>query len=249
MPDPDLNGIPLEAASDFRPFTEALMAKFSTGLLSITVVGSCLTGDYIHGISDINSVLVLAKTDVPELEILASLSYYKKKHIRSPLILTEDYITRSLDVFPIEFLDIKLFHKTVHGRDHFADLTIDKAQLRLQCERDLKGKLIHLQRGYVACKGKPKMLKVLLFEALPGFFPLLRAMLYLVQGQEPPVRKADVLTQAEEAFHVALSGLREIITLKTSRGFFLDRDQISSLFKEIYRITYDLSVATDELAV
>jgi hypothetical protein len=37
--------------------------------------------------------------------------------------------------------------------------------------------------------------------------------------------------------------------LKTSRGFFLDRDHILSLFKEIYRITYDLSVATDELAV
>jgi hypothetical protein len=193
---------------------------------------------------------VLTRTDQRELDILASMSGFKKRRIRSPLIMTEEYISRSLDVFPMEFLDIKLFHKTVYGPDHFQKVAIDKAQLRLQCERDLKGKLINLQRGYVSCGGGTRMVRALLLEALPGFFTLLRAMLFLVQApKEPPARKADVLTEAEAVYHIPLSGLREISALKADKGFFLNHEQIAGLFKEVYRITNDLSVATDALAV
>jgi hypothetical protein len=250
MADFELNGIPGEAAIVFKPFAQALLAKFSSSLLSLSVTGSCITGDFVPGQSDINSVLVLTQTDQPELDILASMSRFKKRRIRSPLIMTEDYIRRSLDVFPIEFLDIKLFHQTVYGPDHFGKVAIDKAQLRLQCERDLKGKLINLQRGYVSCEGKTRAIRALLMEALPGFFALLRSMLFLVQApKEPPARKADVLSMAEDVYHIPLSGLRDIVALKTDKSFFLNRNQILSLFKEICSITNELCVATDALAI
>ena len=94
------------------------------------------------------------------------------------------------------------------------------------------------------------MVRALLLEALPGFFALLRAMLFLAQApKEPPARKADVLMEAEDVYHISLSGLREIIALRADKGFFLNRDQIVGLFKEICRITNDLSVVTDALAL
>jgi hypothetical protein len=249
MADLDLKGIPADAAIVFQPFAQELLAKFPLSLLSLSVTGSCITGDFVPGQSDINSVLVLTQTDQPELDILASMSRFKKRRIRSPLIMTEEYIRRSLDVFPIEFLDIKLFHKTVYGPDHFGNITIDKAQLRLQCERDLKGKLINLQRGYISCGGRTREIRALLLEALPGFFVLLRAMLFIVQARvEPPARKAEVLIEAEAEYHIRLNGLREIIALRADKSFFLNRNQIVSLFKEVCRITNDLGVATDALA-
>lgn len=250
MADFELKGIPGEAAMVFQPFAQELLAKFPSSLLSLSVTGSCITGDFVPGESDINSVLVLTQTDQRELDILASMSRFKKKRIRSPLVMTEDYIRRSLDVFPIEFLDIKLFHKTVYGPDHFGKIAINEAPLRLQCERDLKGKLINLQRGYVSCGGKTREIRALLLEALPGFFALLRSMLFLVQApKEPPARKADVLIEAEAIYHIPLSRLREILALKADKSFFLNRDQIVSLFKEVCRITHELCVATDALAV
>jgi hypothetical protein len=250
MADFELNGIPGEAAMVFQPFARELLAKFSSSLLSLSVTGSCITGDFAPGQSDINSVLVLTQTDQPELDILASMSRFKKRRIRSPLIMTEEYIRRSLDVFPIEFLEIKLFHKTVYGPDHFGKVAIDNAQLRLQCERDLKGKLIHLQRGYVSCGGRTREIRALLLEALPGFFALLRSMLFLVQApKEPPAQKADVLAEAEAVYHIPLRGLREIIALRADKGFFVNRDQIVGLFKEVCRITNELCVAIDALAV
>ncbi len=250
MADFELKGIPGEAAMVFQPFAQELLSKLSSSLLSLSVTGSCITGDFVPGQSDINSVLVLTQSDQRELDVLASMSRFKKRRIRSPLVMTEDYIRRSLDVFPIEFLDIKHFHRTIYGPDHFEKVAIDKAQLRLQCERDLKGKLINLQRGYVSCGGKTREIRALLLEALPGFFALLRSMVFLVQSpKEPPSRKLDVLNEAEALYHIPLTGLREIIDLKADKSFFLNRNQIVDLFKEVCRITNELCVATDALAV
>ena len=250
MADFELKGIPVEAARVFQPFAQELLAKFPSSLLSLSLTGSCITGDFVPGQSDINSVLVLTQIEQPELDILASMSRFKKSRIRSPLVMTEDYIRRSLDVFPIEFLDIELFHKTVYGPDHFSKIAIDMAHLRMQCERDLKGKLINLQRGYVSSEGRTREIRALLLEALPGYFALLRSMLFLVQApKEPPARKADVLMEAEALYHIPLAGLREILALKEDKSFFLNRDKIANLFKEVCRITNELCVATDALAI
>ncbi len=250
MPNLNMEGISAEAGKVFLPFAEDLLSRFSSRCLSISVTGSSITGDYAHKISDINSVLVLAKTGLEELDILASLSGYKKRRIRSPLIMTEEHVRRSLDVFPIEFLDIKLFHKTVYGLDYFERITINKAHLRLQCERDLKGKLINLQRGYIACEGSVREVRNLLLQALPGYFALLRAMMYLILApMGPPAKKSEVLRQAEEMFHVNMSGMHGVLSLREGRGLFPDRKEVLGLFSEVCRITHDLCVATDALSV
>ncbi len=250
MPDFDMTGMPGEAGKVFRPFAEELLRRFSASCLSISVTGSCITGDFVSGISDINSVLVLNKIDMEDLDTLVSLSRFKKKRIRSPLIMTEEYIRRSLDVFPIEFLDIKLFHKTVFGTDFFERISLDKAQLRIQCERDLKGKLVNLQRGYVSCEGRTREIRSLLLQALPGYFALLRSMMYLVLApKEPPARKEDVLHQSEDLFHINLSGLRGIMHLRGSQGFFPNRNEVLKHFNEVCKITHELCVATDALVV
>ena len=251
MQDLNLTGIPREAADLFRPFAEACAARFSSIFRSLSVTGSCLTGDYIPGVSDVNSVLVLTRTDVTDLDVLASMGgRFRKKRIHSPLVMTGEYISRSLDVFAVEFLEMKLFHRTVLGEDPFHGLVIEKMPLRLQCERDLKGKLINLQRGYVSCEGRPKEVKGLLLEAFAGYFPLLRAMLYLMRiPEEPPAHKADVLSEAESVFDLPLKALRDIMTMKTGGVYPKDRASISALFQDLCRITHDLSIAVDALSL
>jgi hypothetical protein len=247
----DLTGLPSEAAPVVQALAQELLAGLTGRLESIAVTGSCLTGDYIPGISDINSVLVLREVELAELNIITrTFSRYRKKMFRPPLVITEEHIRRSLDVFPIEFLDLKLFHKTVYGSDKLAKIAIEKTTLRLQCERDLKGKLINLRRGYIACQGKDKVLKSLLLEAFPGFFPLLRAMLYLVRlNTEPPVGKASVLEEAESIFNISMSGLKEILLMKAQKKIFHKQKNIHDLFAEVCRITHELSQAMDSLSV
>ena len=44
---------------------------------------------------------------------------------------------------------MKLFHLTVFGEDIFQDVNIENSNLRHQCERELKVKLIGLRHGYL----------------------------------------------------------------------------------------------------
>jgi hypothetical protein len=241
--DPQIRGV-------VESFVQDICASFPEGIASFAVTGSCITGDYVQGKSDINSVLVLKDMATSFLDKLASMGRrYGKKRLRAPLIMTPEYIDRSHDVFPIEFLDIKLIHKTVIGTDFFTDLPINRSLLRLQCERDLKSKLILLHQGYISCSGGGRGLRDLLIEAYPGFFPLFRAMLSIVQVTgSPPILKADVLSGMESGFGISLDPLREIRAMALKRGFGHDWSVAREIFNEVYKITHDLSFTMDRIA-
>jgi len=246
----DPGGITSEASRIILSFTKELIPRIGTRLESLSITGSCLTSDYIPGRSDINSVLVLTEISMDMLDRLASMGKrFGNKHVRAPLIMTREYIERSLDVFPVEFLDIKLIHKTVYGKEMFVDLAIDKSMLRLQCERELKANLIKLRQGYLSCTGNKKALTLLLLETFPGFFPLFRAMLYVTGiNKAVPIPKMDVLTGIESSFSVSIDVLREIHALKASKRVSLSHEQATRLFNEVYRITHEFSLKMDRIA-
>src|SRR5210317_1696018 len=114
----------------YQPFLEVLLEDHQDKIHSVYIVGSALTRDFDPKKSDINSVIVLHEMDLKFLELLAPLGRkYGKKGIAAPLLMTPAYIDQSRDVFPIEFLNIKLLHHTVFGQDIFRDLDIDRADL------------------------------------------------------------------------------------------------------------------------
>jgi len=63
--------------------------------------------------------------------------------------LTKADIDSSLDTFPIEFLNIKRNYTVVFGEDILEGLAFEKEFIRMQCERELKGKLLLLRAEYV----------------------------------------------------------------------------------------------------
>jgi len=239
-----------QAEGILSSFIQETVSAFPRQIVSAAATGSCLTGDYIHGKSDINSVIVVGEMTPEFLDLLASMGRrYGKKRLRAPLVMTPEYIRRSLDVFPVEFLDIKLIHKTIYGEDLFSDLAISTSLLRLQCERDLKAKLIHLHQGYISCSGGGRGLRALLIEAYPGFFPLFRAMLSIVRPDKAPsLPKASVLADIEAGFGVSMEPLRETKALAMKSGFGLDWNTPKKIFTDLNRITHELSLAVDKLS-
>ena len=246
----DLSGLSSHAADPVNAFAREIIPRLHTQIESIAVTGSCLTEDYMPGTSDINSVFVLKEITLPILDILASMGKrYGKKRIRAPLIMTQEYIHRSLDVFPIEFLDIKLIHSTIYGDEMFSLLSIDKPMLRLQCERDLKAKLINLRQRYIACAGNKRALSGLLGDVFPGFFPLFRAMLDIVHiNKSPSIRRADVLSDMESTFDMPLDVLQEIDSIRRNKRGSLSHEQVTRIFNEVYRITHEFSLKMDRLS-
>ena len=155
---------------------DELIAAHPGNLHSIHIVGSAVIPDYNENLSDINSVVVLNTMDLAFLQFLAPLGKkYGKKRIAAPLVMTPEYIRTSLDAFPVEFHDFKLIHKTVYGEDLFKSIELSRQYLRLQCEREIKVKLIGLRQGYLSSLGHREHYESVLVKTFTGSMALLRA--------------------------------------------------------------------------
>ena len=222
-----------EAAQRFQPFLDELVTRGGEKLHSVHLVGSALTADFDSKISDVNSVVVLHRMDLKFLQILAPLGKkYGKRGIAAPLIMTPGYVLDSLDVFPIEFLNIKLFHATVVGEDIFQNLSIAPADLRQQCERELKVKLISLRQGYLASSGAGKFLRHGLVSSFSGYIPLFRAILVLLEA-EVPAEFSEVLIRLEESTAIRTAVFRKVYEIRKRRTK-PSAEELNVMFEQCY---------------
>jgi predicted nucleotidyltransferase len=245
-----MSGIKIEnlkpkVSQKIKPFIEEILNRYVEKLHSIYIVGSAITEDFDEKRSDINSIFVLKQMDLKFVELIAPYGKrYKKQRVAAPLIMTPDYIQRSLDVFPIEFLNFKMIHETVYGEDILNDIEIDLSDLRQQCEREIKTKLIRLRQGYISSEGDKKIITENIVSYIAGYIPLFRSIIFLM-GKEPPVNKYDVLSNLSGYTGISTDSLKKVFDLK--RGDLkLAKNEIDSVFEEYYKTTEEISKKIDE---
>jgi len=241
----DLN-IKDEALTKFKPFLDVVLDKYKNKIHSIHITGSALTEDFNPNTSDINSIIVLNRMDLKFLENFAPLGKkFGKKQVSSPLIMTPEYISTSLDVFPVEFLTIKMLHKTVFGEDIFSDLEIKKSDLRPQCERELKVRLIGLRQGYLSSLGNRKFLADGFISSFSGYIPLFRGIILLL-GETPPMENKEVLATLQDVSSVNLDVFKTVLKAKKDKTK-LSIEILNSIFEDYYKAIEKLGNITDEI--
>ncbi|MBW1979664.1 MAG: hypothetical protein JRJ12_00420 [Deltaproteobacteria bacterium] len=172
---------------------------FGPDLISVILYGSALTSEYLPRKSDLNFLIVLTEKGIEELHLAHGLVVrWRKQRVGTPLFLTRAYISSSLETFPIEFLNIRRNYRVINGEDVLADLVFHKEHIRMQCEHELKGKLLLLRQRYVEAGGKSRILRTLLVESLPTFLFVFRALLYLLDKEIPATKKDTIHLLATE---------------------------------------------------
>ncbi len=198
----------------FQKFSASLTADSPVPVQSVTVVGSALTPDFIAEQSDINSLVVVDEVTLDFLDFMIGLGKeYSNNLIAAPMLLTSKYIQTSLDVFPIEFFNYQAIHQTVSGADPLLDLHIQKSHLRLQCEREVKSKLLWLHQGYIGALGNEEQLVQLLKDSITGYLPLFRAILFLA-GHKLTLSGHDTALAVEEVIGLDRTIFTTIFELK-----------------------------------
>lgn len=245
MPELNLERLSNVVAQKIRPFIDEILNRYPENIHSIHVVGSAVTEDFSEKTSDINSVFVLEKMDLKFIELLAPFGKrYKKKGIAAPLIMTPEYINNSLDVFPIEFLDFKHIHETVYGEDILNDIDIKMDDLRHQCEREVKSKLIGLRQGYISSQGDKKLLVERFSASINGYMPLFRGIIFLM-GREMPIKKYDVISTLSFATGVNTDIFKKVLNIK--KGTLRPKtDELDTVFEEYYGATEKIGHLIDE---
>ena len=243
-----LEGLSPVVAGRVTPFLEELMGGYSGNVHSLHIVGSALTQDFDEKTSDINSIVVLKSMDLKFIEFLAPLGKkHRKKGAAAPLIMSPDYIASSLDVFPIEFLSFRLLHETVFGEDILGDLEVDAADLRRQCEREIKSKLIGLRQGYLSSMGDRQTLAERFAGSISGYMPLFRGIIFLM-GKEPPQLKEEVIAALSGATGVDTGIFGKVLALRRGK-FKPGKEDLDAMFEEYYTVTEKIGKLIDEYPV
>ena len=241
-------GLKADISARYKPFLDKVLENHQDLIHSIHIVGSALTQDFDPKISDINSVVVLHKMDLKFLEFLAPLGKkYGKKRIAAPLIMTPEYIENSLDVFPLEFFNIKMLHHTVRGEDIFQFLEIHQSDLRRQCEQELKVKLIGLRQGYISAAGDQKILARGFAESFSGYMPLFKSIILLL-GKEPPNNNDGILSVLEEVSGVRTDVFKIVLNQKKKKTK-PSIEQLNMVFEDYYAAIEKLGEVTDAIVI
>ncbi len=203
----NIQSLPAEARKLFLPFLQKLIGLIESEVLSAFVYGSATGKNFIPKVSDVNSVIVV-KTVGPELleKSLKAISSIRNRRIHAPLILTQAHIRSSLDVFPIEFIEMKDNYRILYGKDFLKDLVIEGRYIRLFCEQQIKGKLIRIRQGYLENNGKKGVVEILLKESLNTLIPIFRSLLRL-KNIDSPLGKGAVLDKISETFGLSTAAM------------------------------------------
>lgn len=227
-------------------FTEEVQPLYGEDLLAVILYGSGAAGDFIPGRSNINVALLLREVTVEQLRrALPSVARWQGWGIVAPLFLDPAYVRASTDVFPIEFLDMQENHRVLYGQDPLRDLAIDRRNLRLQCEHEVKAKLLKLQQLYLEAGRTPRRLESLMLTSFSSFLVLIRGLLR-VMGAHAPHRRDDLLAALERQLGRRLMALDEVHDLKRRRES-LPEAEVEPLFARYLADVRDLARLADEL--
>ncbi|MBN1363412.1 MAG: hypothetical protein JW976_01270 [Syntrophaceae bacterium] len=194
--------IPDKPQDVFVELTQDYVKAWGKELVSIVLYGSGAGGSYIKRKSDINFLIVVTNKGIDKLDgILSIVKYWQKRRVAIPLVMTREFIEKSLDSYPIEFLNMKNSHILIYGEDVLGRLRFKPEDLRLQIEKELKGKLILLRSGYLEMAGSARQLGQLISRSFTAFISIFNALIYLKQESLPQQRR-DTIKEVASLFKV-----------------------------------------------
>jgi hypothetical protein len=215
-------------------------AQLGDDFLSAYITGSALAPGFDPDKRHIN-VLVVAK-DLPlsRMDGVAAVVPHNAKppHI-DPMFMTMQQVQRSLDVFPIEWQDLKERHWPLEGVDLFDTLEVPQTYLRLQIEQELRGKQLRLIQDYLTSAGHPERLHASLARLASGFHTVFRTLIRL-SGEAPPATLERVLARVAELHDLdanALGNAHRLRALRKHPGADETRAMYKAFLDQIERLT------------
>ena len=205
--------IPAHVRKGLERFCSATADSLGDELIAIILYGGLARQDYAPTTSNVNVLVVLKHVSVKTLDRIVSPIQRATRAVRlAAMVLSEDDLRSSTDVFPIKFLDMQEHHRVLWGKDVLSGLTIARDHLRLRCEQEIKNLLLRLRKVYLQRAGKSNLIKGTLTTTASAFLNSLSAVLILKTGQAP-TQKSAIAEAAARELELDGNTLREVLAL------------------------------------
>ena len=200
------NDIVTELVNDYK-------RVFDDILLAVVIYGNAITHEYRPGISDVTIIVVLKDASIEQLRKCRPVAQkWHKRNVSIPFFMTPEFIASVVNFYPIEFLDIQTNHRILYGEDYFSCLEIDRGNLRLLCERELRDVAVHLKEEFVKSGEKSTVLRVITIASMKKMIPVFKALLRLNEKPVPKSR-SDMIMAIEDLYNLGASALSGALNL------------------------------------
>ncbi|MBZ5535244.1 MAG: nucleotidyltransferase domain-containing protein [Acidobacteriia bacterium] len=224
-----------------------LKSAFGDELESVILYGSAASNEYHVKHSDLNVLIVVKNSTFHKVGRASDIArWWNRTGNPPPLFFTAHELTESADVFPIEFSDMKDAHRVLFGQDPLKDVEIDHTHQRLECEHELRGKLLNLRSRYVLVTGDRRESLRLLSQSISSFAVLFRHALHLV-GRAASVQKKEIFEFSAEEFKFDAAPFLQILDFRRGELELKDSD-VDPLFEKYFEAIGKVIERVDALA-
>lgn len=240
--------LPAEIRKRVLKYLKQFINLHGDNIVSIFVYGSAAGNNYILKKSDVNLGIILKKLEFSDLKkSLKLIQWGMNKRIAAPLMLTIKHMQSSTDVFPVEFLEMKDSCCLLYGQDIIKDLPLEESNLRLQCEQQLKGRLVRIRQAFLEVGLRKKGMDALLKESLNSLFPIFRGLLRLKTTEMPPTNKEKIINHLAENFEIDPRVFLAILHDRKNDNM-INSQKLEPFFEKWLKEIEKLAAAADQLA-
>ena len=203
-----------EMKETLERYLTGLQKTWRDELEGILLFGSVARGDFVADRSNINLLVMFRQISVSLLQSGKKLhQQWGKHHIIAPLMMTQNDMRQSCQLFPLEFLQMKDHHVLLLGQNPFDHLQIGEESLARQCEQELMSNLLRVRQRFVEGEGRQEAIQALLILSITSVIPCLRGILHVV-GQSSQGTDKQILDRLPLGIQFDPNVMFEVLNMK-----------------------------------
>ena len=198
----------------------ALRAELGENLFSCCVYGSSVRGNAIEGVSDINLLLVLNRSDSGSHQAIAR-AIGGLPQI-DPFVLARRGFERSVRAFAPKFSSIRRHYRVLHGADPLAGMEVEAGLERFLCEQAVRNLRLRLVHSFVMRSQLKSYDRFVVRNSAPLF--VLCSEVLRLAGLDIPTAFEARIPVFEKEFKLEGQVLRDLLALKNKPVRFSDAE-------------------------
>lgn len=190
-------------------------------LVSVFIFGSQASVEVENLQSNINLMIILNELRSEDLKNISKpVSNWVKAKNPIPVIMDFNEWKSSFDVYAMECMDIKENHRLIAGEDLISAISVEKEDLRLQCESETKNLFLKYRLAYMMdYKSKGEMQK-LMNNMMKSFMIISRTVLRL-NSREIPGNSYEMIAESAKITGINAEMFVKILKVKNKEERFV----------------------------
>ncbi|HWQ36855.1 MAG TPA: hypothetical protein VNQ79_28745 [Blastocatellia bacterium] len=230
----------------FDELVRRLVQAHRDELIAVILHGSAVVTGESARPSDYRVLVVCAALPVEALRQAQPVArWWVGQGFQLPVYFTLAEFNGSLDVFPIEFGQMKRAYRVLHGRDLLRDVEVSAASLRWQLEHELRGKLLRLRGLYLPARESAESLVKLMTDSVITFVHYFRPMLEML-GEEAPLDRRAVIARVGARLNFDTAPVERVLRLRNEPVTLLE-PEAEDLFADYLNCLARVVTAIDRI--